>query len=77
VSVDGREPYESQGSRIVTGCMGASFVALAIAIIAVVDRPIGLGALVAAIVIGLLGIDALISAVRAKRSLLSRIGPLP
>jgi hypothetical protein len=68
---------ERHGSRIVTGCMGALFVALAIAIIAVVDRPIGMGALVAAIVIGLLGIDALISAVRAKRSLLSRIGPLP
>jgi hypothetical protein len=77
VSVDGREQDESQGSRIVTGCMGALFVALAIAIIVVVDRPIGLGALVAAMVIGLLGIDALISAVRAKRSLLSRIGPLP
>jgi hypothetical protein len=73
----GRNQHESKGSRIVTGCMGALFVALAIAIIAVVDRPIGLGALVAAIVIGLLGIDALISAVRAKRSLLSRIGPLP
>ncbi len=77
MSVDGREQDESQGSRIVTGCMGALFVALAIAIIVVVDRPIGLGALVAAMVIGLLGIDALISAVRAKRSLLSRIGPLP
>ena len=68
---------ESQGSRIVAGCVGALFVALAIAIIAVVDRPISPGALVAALVIGLLGIDALISAVRAKRSLLARIGPLP
>jgi hypothetical protein len=57
--------------------MGALFVALAIAIVAVVGRPIGLGALGAAMVIGLLGIEALISAVRAKRSLLSRIGPLP
>lgn len=73
----GRNQDESKGSRIVTGCVGALFVALAIAIIAVVDRPIGLGAVVAAMVIGLLGIDALISAVRAKRSLLSRIGPLP
>jgi uncharacterized membrane protein YuzA (DUF378 family) len=54
-----------------------AFVALAIAIIAVVDRPVGLGALVAATVIGLLGIDALIGAVRGKRPLLSRIGPLP
>lgn len=73
----GRNPDKSRGSRIVTACMGALFAALAIAIIVVVDRPIGLGALVAAMVIGLLGIDALLSAVRAKRSLLSRIGPLP
>ena len=77
MSGNGRNQDELQGSRIVTGCMGALFVALAIAIIAVVDRPMGPGALVAALVIGLLGIDALISAVRARRSLLSRIGPLP
>mgnify|MGYP006326401139 CR=1 FL=1 len=77
MSDNGRNQAEPQGSRIVTGCMGALFVALAIAIIAVVDRPIGPGALVAAFVIGLLGTDALISAIRAKRSLLSRIGPLP
>jgi uncharacterized membrane protein YczE len=57
--------------------MGALFVALAIAIVAVVERPMGLGALIAALVIGLLGIDALINAVRNRRSLLSRIGPLP
>jgi hypothetical protein len=77
VIASGRNQHESKGSRIVTGCMGALFFALAIALIAVADRPIGLGALGAAMVIGLLGIDALISAVRAKRSLLSRIGPLP
>lgn len=77
MSDHGSNHDESKGSRIVTGCVGALFVALAIAIIAVVDRPIGLGALGAAMVIGLLGIDALLSAVRAKRSLLSRIGPLP
>lgn len=77
MSDNGRNQDDRQGNRIVTGCMGALFVALAIAIIAVVDWPIGPGALVAALVIGLLGIDALISAVRAKRSLLSRIGPLP
>jgi hypothetical protein len=57
--------------------MGALFVALAIAIVAVVERPMGLGALIAALVIGLLGFDALINAVRNRRSLLSRIGPLP
>ena len=77
MSDSGKNQDERQGSRIVTGCMGALFVALAIAIIVVVDRPLGLGALVAAMVTGLLGIDALIAAVRGKRSLLSRIGPLP
>ena len=73
----GRNQDESQGSRIVTACVGALFVALAIAIIAVVDRPTGPGVLVAASIIALLGIHALLSAVRGKRSLLSRIGPLP
>ena len=77
MSDKGRNQDESHGSRIVTGCMGALFVALAIAIIVVADWPLGPGALVAALVIGLLGIDALIGAVRGKRSLLSRIGPLP
>ena len=71
MSEDGRNLDESQGSRIVTACVGALFVALAIAIIAVVDRPTGPGVLVAASII------ALLSAVRGKRSLLSRIGPLP
>ena len=71
MSEDGRNLDESQGSRIVTACMGALSVALAIAIIVVVDRPMGPGVLVAASII------ALLSAVRGKRSLLSRIGPLP
>jgi len=77
VSDHGSNQDESHGGRIATGCMGALFVALAIAIVVVVDRPMGSGALAAAAVIALLGIDALISAVRGKRSLLSRIGPLP
>jgi hypothetical protein len=77
VSDHGSNQDESLGGRIVTGCMGALFVALAIAIVVVVDRPMGPGALAAAFVIGLLGVDALINAVRDRRSLLSRIGPLP
>jgi hypothetical protein len=77
VSDKGSHQDDLRGSRIVTGCIGALFVALAIAIVAVVERPMGPGALIAALVIGLLGIDALINAVRNRRSLLSRIGPLP
>ncbi len=77
MSDHGSNQDESHGGRIVTGCMGALCVALAIAIVVVVDRPMGAGALAAASVIALLGIDALISAVRGTRSLLSRIGPLP
>jgi hypothetical protein len=68
---------ESNGGRVVSGCMGLLFVGLAIAIIVVADDPARPGPLLAALVIGLLGIDALISAARGKRSLLSRIGPLP
>ncbi len=77
MSDNGRNQDESHGGHIVTGCMGVLFVALAIAIIVVADWPLGPGALVAALVIASLGIDALISVVRGKRSWLSRIGPLP
>jgi hypothetical protein len=77
VTDDGGNARESNGSRVVSGCMGALFVVLAIAIIVVAGGPERTGPLLAALVIGLLGIDALINAVRGRRSLLSRIGPLP
>lgn len=61
--------------RMVTAVFGVFFAALAVAIVVASERTIG--ALLAAGVIGLLGVDALVSAYRNKPSLLSRIGPLP
>lgn len=48
---------------------------LAVAIVVVSDRTVG--PLLAAAVFSVLGIDAIVSALRNKPSLLSRIGPLP
>jgi len=53
------------------------FVGIAIAIVytSASDQP--MGAFVTAALVGLIGVDALVSAARNRRSLLSRIGPLP
>jgi F0F1-type ATP synthase membrane subunit c/vacuolar-type H+-ATPase subunit K len=63
--------------RWVTVAFGLLFVGIAIAIVytSATDYPIG--ALFTAAAVGLLGVDALISAARDRRSILSRIGPLP
>jgi hypothetical protein len=63
--------------RWVTAMVGLLFVGLAIAIVCSFEADLSLGALAAAAVIGGLGIDALLSAARKRRSILSRIGPLP
>ena len=62
-------------SRRITGVMGLLFTALGawIAFEVADDWP----AYLAALAVGALGIDAIYSAVRGRRSLLSRIGPLP
>lgn len=65
----------SKSYRLVTAAFGLLFALLAIAIIVLSDRTAG--PLLASLVIGILGIDALVSAFRGKPSLLSRIGPLP
>lgn len=65
----------SRNYRIVTAVFGLFFVVLAVAIVVVSDRTVG--PLLAAVVISVLGIDAIASALRNKPSLLSRIGPLP
>ncbi|MFZ1623210.1 MAG: hypothetical protein WAU48_00280 [Gammaproteobacteria bacterium] len=50
-------------------------MALALAIFVVSD--VSLESLIAAVLIGGLGLDAIVSALRNKKSLLARIGPLP
>jgi hypothetical protein len=67
----------SKTARIVTAVFGVFFILLAIGILLAVEEPIGVGALLAALVVGLLGVDACVSAARNRRSLVERIGPLP
>lgn len=67
----------SHSNRVVTAVFGAFFVALAVAILVMVDRSMIVGAVIAALIVGGLGVDALVSAARNRRSLMSRIGPLP
>ena len=77
-----RSPIEpvkqrSKTHRIVTAILGAFLVLLAVAILLLVDRSMIVGAVVAALAVGSLGIDACVSAARDRPSLLERIGPLP
>ena len=74
-SVDSEQKQKTP--RILTALLGAFFVLLAFAIVLLVDQSMLVGAIVAALVIGLLGVDACISAALDRPSLLQRIGPLP
>lgn len=65
----------SRAHRWVTAAIGLLFAASAVAIVVVSDRSVG--PLLAAGVVGALGVDAVVSALRNKRAMLSRIGPLP
>lgn len=74
-----REDTESGGKLerwIATG-IGALFIAIAIYILLSSSDSPGWGALFAGAVIGGLGLEAVVSAARNRRCLLSRIGPLP
>ena len=75
-SVD-RDKQRSKSGRLVTAVFGVFLVALAIVILVSVDGSMSFGAIAAALVVGLLGVDACVSAALNKRSLLERIGPLP
>ncbi len=66
---------QSSASRTVACVFGVFFMALALAIFVVSD--VSLESLIAAVLIGGLGLDAIVSALRNKKSLLARIGPLP
>ena len=76
-SPDDRQGERGKLDRWVTAVVGLLFVGIAIAILALSasERPIA--AFLAAFVTGGLGVDALLSAARNRRSFLSRIGPLP
>ncbi len=76
-SPDDQSSLRGRLDRWVTAAVGLLFVGIAIAILAMLasERPIA--AFLAAFVTGGLGVDALLSAARNRRSFLSRIGPLP
>ena len=68
-------PAHSTAYRIVTFSFGVLFVTCAVAIFMI--SGLALGVWIAGIVIGGLGLDAMISAIRSRKSLLARIGPVP
>jgi hypothetical protein len=65
------------GMRAGNLVIGLLLTAVAIAIALLGELSTSIGSLLATLVLGGLGVDALVSAVRRRRSLLSRIGPLP
>ena len=76
---DDANPPKDQGTRerIAAVVIGALFVGIALAILVSFVHDLSVGPVLATIVIGGLGIEALLSAARNRRCLLSRIGPLP
>lgn len=66
---------QSKTYRIGTCAFGAFFVALALVILVIPE--LSLGTLIAGVLVGGLGLEAIVSALRGKKSLLARIGPLP
>ena len=64
-------------SRIVDLLFGIFLVLMAVAILVWSEPSSFAGSIVAAVVVGGLGIEAIFSAARGKRPLLARIGPLP
>jgi len=63
--------------RVADACFGVFFVGLAVAVVVYADAPIDKGVMAVAALLALLGVDGVLAAVADRRSLLSRIGPLP
>jgi len=61
----------------VTTLFGVFFIAVAVLIMATSTAATRRGAIAVAVIVGGLGLDLIVSAIRRRRSLLSRIGPLP
>ena len=62
---------------MVSAALGIVLVVIAIVVLVWASASTLLGSIVAAVVLAALGIDACVSAWRARPSLLERIGPLP
>ncbi len=72
------QPHTDRSTALRWGdaCIGALFVGCAVAILALFPLS-DWAAMLAVIVLLLLGIDALLAAWQARPSLLSKVGPLP
>jgi Flp pilus assembly protein TadB len=68
---------KSSSGRTVTMVIGVCFVLLVCVILVVAWASTPIGASAGALVVGVLGADAIVSARRDRPSLLSRMGPLP
>lgn len=64
-------------SRTADAIFGTVFLIVGIVILLTAWQSTTLGAVIAAVLVGGLGVEAIVSAVRGKGSLISRIGPLP
>jgi hypothetical protein len=72
-----QRPVVSKAERIGSAVIGVLFVAIALWL-GVITRPQpSTGEVIVVLVVGILGIEALSSAIQRRRSFLSRIGPLP
>lgn len=67
----------TQQRRAVGAGFGVFFIIVAILLAFAADASNAFGVIVCVIAVGGLGVDAVISAWRQRRSLLERIGPLP
>ena len=74
-NTDQRRDKGSVTYRGVTAVVGALFSAISVTILVVSELTVG--PVLAAVVLGCLGVDAILGAWRNRPSLLSRIGPLP
>lgn len=63
--------------RVVTGAFGALLVVLAVVTVLAVEPELRWPGVAVASVLAMLGVDAIIAAVRGRESIVSRIGPLP
>lgn len=71
-----RKPQRNS-ERWIAGAVGILFIGIAAAIVHTSAGDYTFGVIATALAVGGLGVDSLIGAVRNRRSLLSRIGPLP
>jgi len=63
--------------RVVTGAFGTLLIVLAVATVVSVEPELRWAGAAVAVVLAILGVEAVIAAVRGRASIVSRIGPLP